>query len=51
MTAPYDVYLMHVCQVNKWIPLAKADEIYNQLQNAGVQVLYDGQDERAGVKF
>ena len=28
-----------------------ADEIYSQLVFAGVEVLYDDRDERAGVKF
>jgi prolyl-tRNA synthetase len=30
---------------------AKAGEIYNQLQAAGISVLFDDRDERAGVKF
>jgi prolyl-tRNA synthetase len=30
---------------------AKADEIYNALQSAGISVLFDDRDERAGVKF
>lgn len=29
----------------------KAEEIYNTLQSAGVSVLFDNRDERAGVKF
>jgi prolyl-tRNA synthetase len=28
-----------------------ADTLYDQLQAAGVEVLYDDRDERAGVKF
>jgi prolyl-tRNA synthetase len=49
-TAPFDVYLMHIAgkQMNT---LAKAEEIYNDLQNAGITVLFDDRDERAGVKF
>ena len=31
--------------------LAKAEEIYNELQNANIKVLFDDRDERAGVKF
>ncbi|RIK34851.1 MAG: proline--tRNA ligase, partial [Chloroflexi bacterium] len=31
--------------------LAAADQIYRDLQAAGVEVLYDDRDERAGVKF
>ena len=30
---------------------AKAEEIYNVLQDAGISVLFDDRDERAGVKF
>ena len=30
---------------------AKAEEIYNALQNAEISVLFDDRDERAGVKF
>jgi prolyl-tRNA synthetase len=30
---------------------AKAGEIYATLQNAGIAVLFDDRDERAGVKF
>ncbi len=49
-TAPFDVYLMHV--PGKTLDTkAKAEEIYNALQNAGMSVLFDDRDERAGVKF
>ena len=48
--APFDVYLMHV--PGKTVDTkAKAEEIYNALQNAGISVLFDDRDERAGVKF
>ncbi|MEN9561934.1 MAG: hypothetical protein RIR73_178 [Chloroflexota bacterium] len=48
--APFDVYLMHV--PGKTIDTkAKAEEIYRNLQNAGIAVLFDDRDERAGVKF
>jgi len=48
--APFDVYLMQI--PGKEIDTqAKAEEIYNQLQAAGVSVLLDDRDERAGVKF
>ncbi|HEX2697309.1 MAG TPA: His/Gly/Thr/Pro-type tRNA ligase C-terminal domain-containing protein, partial [Anaerolineales bacterium] len=30
---------------------AKAEEIYAELQNAGMSILFDDRDERAGVKF
>ncbi len=48
--APFDVYLMHIA--GKEIDTrARAEEIYDQLQNAGFTVLLDDRDERAGVKF
>jgi prolyl-tRNA synthetase len=48
--APFDVYLMHV--PGKTInTLERAEEIYNALQSAGISVLFDNRDERAGVKF
>lgn len=48
--APFDVYLMHV--PGKTINTQeKAEEIYNSLQSAGISVLFDNRDERAGVKF
>ncbi|MGZ9226769.1 MAG: His/Gly/Thr/Pro-type tRNA ligase C-terminal domain-containing protein, partial [Anaerolineales bacterium] len=48
--APFDVYLMHV--PGKEIDTrSKAEEIYNTLQTAGIRVLFDDREERAGVKF
>jgi prolyl-tRNA synthetase len=48
--SPFDIYLMHV--PGKTINTKeKAEEIYNQLQSAGISVLFDDRDERAGVKF
>ncbi len=48
--APFDVYLMHV--LGKELDTrAKAEEIYSTLQSAGISVLFDDRDERAGVKF
>ena len=48
--APFAVYLMHI--PGKEIDTrAKAEEIYNKLQTAGIRVLFDDRDERAGVKF
>lgn len=48
--APFDVYLMHIAgkELNT---LERAAGIYDQLQAAGLQVLFDDRDERAGVKF
>jgi prolyl-tRNA synthetase len=48
--APFDVYLMQV-PGKELDTRAKAGEIYNSLQSAGVSVLFDDRDERAGVKF
>jgi prolyl-tRNA synthetase len=48
--APFEVYLMHLS--GKEIDTrAKAEEIYHTLRTAGVRVLFDDRDERAGVKF
>ena len=48
--APFDVYLMHV-PGKEMDTGAKAVEIYQDLKNAAVSVLFDNRDERAGVKF
>jgi prolyl-tRNA synthetase len=48
--APFDVYLMHVLG-KQMDTRTKAEEIYNSLQTAGIAVLFDDRDERAGVKF
>ncbi len=48
--APFDVYLMNV-PGKEMDTRSKAEEIYNMLQNAGISVLFDDRDERAGVKF
>ncbi|MEO8357353.1 MAG: YbaK/EbsC family protein [Chloroflexota bacterium] len=48
--APFDVYLMHL--PGKEVDThSKAEEIYNTLQSAGISVIFDDRDERAGVKF
>ncbi|HET9907992.1 MAG TPA: YbaK/EbsC family protein [Anaerolineales bacterium] len=48
--APFDVYLMHI--PGKELETgAAATEIYGTLQSAGISVLFDDRDERAGVKF
>jgi prolyl-tRNA synthetase len=49
-TAPFDLYLMHI-PGKEMDTYAKAEEIYRALQNAGISVLFDDRDERAGVKF
>ena len=48
--APFAVYLMHI-PGRELDTLTRAEEIYNSLRDAGVSVLFDDRDERAGVKF
>jgi prolyl-tRNA synthetase len=48
--AAFDVYLMHVPGKELDTRL-KAEEIYKTIQSAGIAVLFDDRDERAGVKF
>ena len=48
--APFDVYLMHI-PGKEMDTRAKAEEIYNELNSAGIVALFDDRDERAGVKF
>lgn len=48
--APLDVYLMNVPGKNLDTGSA-AEELYTQLGTAGLSVLFDDRDERAGVKF
>jgi len=48
--APFDVYLMHV--PGKTIDtLPAAEDLYEKLQAAGLSVLFDDRNDRAGVKF
>ena len=48
--APFDLYLMQI--PGKEIDTgARAEELYNNLQNTGIAVLFDDREERAGVKF
>jgi prolyl-tRNA synthetase len=48
--APFDVYLMHVPGKELDTRL-RAEEIYRSLQSAGISVLFDDREDRAGVKF
>ncbi|MCI0553392.1 MAG: His/Gly/Thr/Pro-type tRNA ligase C-terminal domain-containing protein [Anaerolineae bacterium] len=48
--AAFDVYLMHI-PGKEMDTRAKAEEMYDSLQSAGISVLFDDRDERAGVKF
>lgn len=47
--APFDVYLASLGESKEVI--AQADELYERLTRAGVLVLYDDREERAGEKF
>jgi prolyl-tRNA synthetase len=49
-TAPFDAYLMHI-PGKEMDTRANAEELYEELQRAGISVLFDDRDERAGVKF
>lgn len=44
--APFTVYLVSIGDIKE-----QADALYLQLTNAGIQVLYDDRDDRAGAKF
>lgn len=48
--APYQVHLISIGKEGS-DAVQKADEIYNQLQNEGIDVLYDDTSESAGKKF
>ena len=48
--APFDVYLMQV-PGKELDTRAKAEELHTALESAGISVLCDDRDERAGVKF
>ncbi len=49
--APYHVALVGLGNEKQPEVIAATDAIYNRLLAAGVEVLYDDRDERAGVKF
>lgn len=46
---PYHIHLINIG--NDEAVMAKAEEIYNQLEKEGITVLYDDRDERPGSKF
>ena len=48
--APYAVYLASL-NVDDDEVVSKADQLYEDLTAAGVEVLYDDRDEKPGVKF
>lgn len=45
--APYQVYLASIGEKG----MAAAERLYDELCNAGIEVLYDDRDERPGAKF
>ncbi|RLT44765.1 MAG: proline--tRNA ligase [Chloroflexi bacterium] len=49
--APYHVHLVSLATPKQPEIVAKVEEVYAVLQAAGIEVLYDDRDERAGVKF
>ena len=49
--APYQLHLVSLATPKQPEIVAKVEEVYAALQNAGIEVLYDDRDERAGVKF
>ena len=48
--APFQVLLIGL-QANNEEVVTAAEALYNQLQEAGIEVFYDDRDERPGVKF
>ena len=44
--APFHVYLVSIGNITE-----QAEKIYDDLQHAGIEVLYDDRDERPGFKF
>ncbi|WP_226000615.1 proline--tRNA ligase [Paenibacillus sp. BJ-4] len=48
--APFQVHIIPV-SVKDNLQMQIAEELYNQLQNQGVEVLLDDREERPGVKF
>ncbi len=47
--APAKVYLVRIGEGEEVVK--QADELYKQLENKGISVLYDDRDERPGAKF
>ncbi|TFB23177.1 proline--tRNA ligase [Filobacillus milosensis] len=48
--APFEAHLINL-NVKKDDQVELADQLYNKLLDAGIDVLYDDRNERAGVKF
>ena len=49
--APYDVHLVGLSLVRDEAVAADADALYDELQDAGIEVLFDDRDDSPGVKF
>jgi len=49
--APYQVIIVSLATAKTPQVAEAAERIYNEMQAAGIEVLYDDRDERAGVKF
>jgi prolyl-tRNA synthetase len=49
--APYHVSLVEIPAPDDPAPRETAVRLYNELEDVGVEVLYDDRDERPGVKF
>jgi prolyl-tRNA synthetase len=48
--APFDIHLIALNMKNEAV-VSSADKIYNELKNAGYEVLFDDRDAAAGFKF
>lgn len=48
--SPYQVVILPLDTTDRKI-MGKAVEVYNELEQGGIEVLFDDRDERAGVKF
>jgi len=49
--APYHVSLVEIPAPDDPAPKSVAERLYRELEDLGVEVLYDDRDERPGVKF
>ena len=49
--APYDVSLLSLASSNDTETVAAAEKLYQELNDAGIEVLFDDRPDRAGVKF
>ena len=49
--APYNVHLVSLANAKQPDVQAKAESVYAELEETGLEVLYDDREDRAGVKF